>query len=138
MVCPMQLKNTGKVTLTGVTAASIPTFLSNDCAPPAELAPDATVDCSITAAADQNDFDAGAIVLVVNATAGHLGDSLKTLAGTLSYGSTISLNNSASMDLTVSSEPNTVAASGGVAGPEGYDPNCSNMVAVQPPSVGCV
>jgi hypothetical protein len=114
VVCPMRLQNTGKLTLTSVTASSSPAnYLSNNCTTTSSLAPNAFVDCSLTATAYQEDFDAGTLVLAVNATAGHSGDAQKTLAGTLSYGSSISLNKSASMDLTVSSEPSTVSASGG-------------------------
>jgi hypothetical protein len=123
VVCPMRLQNTGKLTLTSVTASSSPDYLSNNFATTSSLAPGVTVDCFLTAAAVQEDFDAGTLVLEVNATAAHLGDAAKSLAGTLSYGSSISLNKSASMDLTVSSEPSTVSASGGRA----YVDACLNV-----------
>jgi hypothetical protein len=99
----LELRNTGQVTLTAVHAiTSSP--LSTDCGTTATLAPGAVHACTLTATVIQDDFDLGDVTLAVNATAGHLGSLTRTLAGTLSYSSSISLNDTASMDLVVAAD----------------------------------
>lgn len=98
MTCPVNLTNTGELTLTNVLATTAAP-ITTDCGTTATLAPGASTQCTLTATAVQDDYDAGTLVLSVASTAGHLGFASRTLGGTLSYSSSISLNHSASMDL---------------------------------------
>lgn len=107
----MQLKNTGQVTLTAVHALT-DAPLSTDCSTTATLAPGAVTSCVLTATAVQDDYDAGTLQLVVNATSGHMGSATHVLSGTLSYSSSISLNDSASMDVAVVATPSGVNIAG--------------------------
>lgn len=108
----MKLQNTGQLTLTSVAATSNLTYVDNNCSSITTLGPGDFVDCVLTATATQDDYDAGTLLLSVNATAQHSGDSGKALGGTRAYSSWIALNNSASMDLVVYADPAAVAAEG--------------------------
>jgi hypothetical protein len=110
ITCPVVLKNTGQLTLTDVTAVTANPLVT-DCGTTLELAPGATKDCTLTATAVQDNYDIGNMQLSVTAQAGHKGSAVPNLGGTLSYASTISLNNSASMDVVVVAE-GTVAKAG--------------------------
>jgi hypothetical protein len=113
ITCPIVLKNTGQLTLTAIKAVTA-TPLATDCDTTAELAPGATHACTLTATAIQDNYDVSNMQLSVTAEAGHKGSSAQVLGGTLSYASTISLNNSASMDVVVVAD-GTVAKAGGPA-----------------------
>jgi hypothetical protein len=114
----MGIKNTGQLTLTGVEAASDKAYVTTDCGTTATMAPGAgtQVSCVLTTTALQEDYDAGALQIEVHvpATAGHSGLSSLTISGTTSYTHSLSLNNSASMDLVVSADPAPVTATGAV------------------------
>jgi hypothetical protein len=100
VTCPVELYNSGQVTLTTVQAVT-QGYLSTDCGSTAELAPGAVKQCTLTAEAMQDDYDAGTIQLVVTATAEHKGLSSRTLSGTLSYSGPVGLNDTATMDVVV-------------------------------------
>jgi hypothetical protein len=102
VICPVQLKNTGKLTLPSVnlTATAPATTACSPTASPT-LAPGDEVNCTLTAPAGQDAYDAGTLALQVEATADPLGPTSATLGGTLTHGPSVTLNNSASMDVTV-------------------------------------
>lgn len=108
----MKLQNAGQLTLTSVAATSNLTYVDNNCSSVTTLGPGQSVDCVLTATATQDGYDAGTLVLSVGATAQHSGYSALTWGGTLSYSSSIALNNSASMDLVVHADPATVTTAG--------------------------
>jgi hypothetical protein len=113
----MEIKNTGQLTLTNVAAASSKIYVTTDCSTTANMAPGSSskVSCVLTANAVQDDYDAGTLQIEVHATAGHMGLSSLSLSGTLEYSHSISLNNSASMDLVVSADPAPVTGTGAVS-----------------------
>jgi hypothetical protein len=108
----MQLNNTGQLTLVDVTASGNFPYITTDCGTTASMAPNGSNSCLLIATATQDNYDAGTLVLGVTATAGHLGYASRVLGGTKAYSSSISLNHSASMDVTVSAEPTSVASAG--------------------------
>ena len=113
ITCPMELSNTGQLTLTSIKAVTNGT-LHTDCGTVTSLPPYELQSCNLTAVATQDDFDAGRLTVAVSGEAGHLGFAGRTLGGTLSYSSIITLNSSASMDLVVAGS-GTIAATGGDA-----------------------
>jgi hypothetical protein len=116
----MELNNTGQLTLVNVAAAGNFPHIKTDCGTTPSMAPNGSLACYLLATATQDDYDAGTLVLAVTASAGHLGYASLTLGGTKSYSSSISLNHSASMDVTVADDQTPVAAAGeGAASPSG-------------------
>jgi hypothetical protein len=111
--CPMEVNNTGQLTLINVAANGSFSHLQTTCGMSDSLAPNDSLPCWLEATAVQDDFDNGTLVLAAFATAGHLGYASLSLGGTKSYSSSISLNKSASMDLTVTSDVTAVSAAGG-------------------------
>jgi len=109
--CPMKLRNTGQLTLINASAITSNSSSSTDCNTTASLAPEEMVFCTLTVTTTQDDYDVGKLRLSVAVQAGHLGWAARPLDGTKSYGSYISLNNSASMDVVVEAS-GTVAAAG--------------------------
>lgn len=103
MVCPVQLINNGQLTLPSITLSTTAVGAATLCSAAATptLAPGVAVNCTLTAPAGQNEYDAGMLQLQVEATANPLGPAATTLSGTLSHSPSVSLNNSASMDVTV-------------------------------------
>lgn len=114
ITCPMTITNSGHLTLQNVVAviAAGNAYLSTDCGTTALLAPtDAPKACTLTATANQNDFDAGTLLLAVSSIATPKGPAGGSVGGTLAYSSSITLNNAASMDLVVSAA-GTIAQAG--------------------------
>lgn len=103
MVCPVQLINNGQLTLPSITLSTTAVGATTSCSPAATptLAPGVAVDCTLTAPAGQNEYDAATLQLQVVATADPLGPAGTTLSGTLSHSPSVSLNNSGRMDVTV-------------------------------------
>jgi hypothetical protein len=98
----MQLKNTGDLTLTDVNVTTPAAILSTNCGTTATLAPGEIKQCTLTATATQDSYDAGTLSLEATGVAGHQGDqAITTLGGTLTQTDSITLNNSASLSLTV-------------------------------------
>lgn len=120
----MKLENTGQLTLTNVRATSNQTYIQTNCSSVASLAPGQSVDCLLSATATQDDYDAGTLALAMAATAAHSGNSNLQLGGTLAYGSSIGLNNSASMSLAVTASPGGVSASGELCAVGGWGAHC--------------
>lgn len=115
--CPMEVNNTGQLTLVDVTANGSFPHLQTTCSTTTSLSPNGSIPCWLEATAVQDDFDNGTLVLAAFATAGHLGYANLPLDGTKSYSSSISLNKSASMDLVA-----TVDAGAGVTAAGGCEP----------------
>jgi hypothetical protein len=102
VVCPVQLINNGQLTLPSITLTTTGASATTLCSPATPtLAPGARVNCTLTAPAGQNEYDAGTLQLQVEATADPLGPVATTLSGTLLHSPSVTLNNSASMDVTV-------------------------------------
>jgi uncharacterized membrane protein len=110
----MQIENTGEVTLTGVSVTPTgATTQTTNCGTTAELAPGASKNCTLTATAGQDDYDAGTLAIAASTSPGHKGLASLTLSGTNSASASLSLNHSASMSVTVTSGSTITQAGAG-------------------------
>lgn len=103
VVCPVELANTGQLTLPSIALTTSTASATTVCTPNASptLAPGDKVNCTLTTPADQDAFDSGTLALEAEATANPAGPVSVTLSGTLTHSPSVSLNHSASMDVTV-------------------------------------
>jgi hypothetical protein len=110
VICPIKITNTGDVTLTSVSV----TQPINDCSA-ASLAVGGEIDCQITTAANQDNYDAGSVVVTANLVAIATG-YLPTIGGTSSVSPSIALNKTAGLDMAATANPGSVSANSKSAG----------------------
>jgi hypothetical protein len=95
VVCPIKIRNTGNVTLTTVSVTQ-PTN-NNNCTT-ASLAVSGEIDCEVTTAANQDNYDAGSVLVNADLIATARGYIL-TISGTSTVSPSIGLNKTAGLDV---------------------------------------
>jgi hypothetical protein len=107
IICPIKIKNTGDVTLTAVSV----TEPTNNCSA-ASLAVGAEIDCTITTAAVQDDYDAGSITVNAHLVATPRGYIATPIGGNSFVSPGIGLNKTAGLDVAATGDIGSVSQNG--------------------------
>jgi hypothetical protein len=106
VICPIKIKNTGDVTLTLVSV----TPAANNCSA-ASLAVGEEIDCEITKVANQDNYDAGSVVVTADLVATATGYN-PTIGGNSNVSPSIGLNKTAGLDVAATVDTASVSANG--------------------------